>query len=109
MLSNKKQSLDDFGALLHQTWQNKRKLSDAVSTTAIDDIYERAINAGALGGKILGAGGGGFILFYIPKKYQTKVKEELKELIYVPFQFENEGSRIVHYKPDRVNGNNKSF
>ncbi len=96
--------LDDFGLLLDETWKLKKILSDGVSTEYIDEIYKVAKNAGAIGGKLLGAGGGGFILFYVPKEKQKIVKEKLNKLIYVPFSFEREGSRIVYYKPDKVNG-----
>ena len=87
--------LNDFGRLLDETWQLKKSLSDKISNPMIDDIYKRALRAGALGGKILGAGGGGFILFFVPSENQEKVKEELKNLLYVPFHFENLGSQII--------------
>ncbi len=99
-------SLDEFGLLLNETWKIKRSLSDGVSTNEVDDIYDAAISAGALGGKLLGAGGGGFIMFYVPKQHQENVKKKLKNLIRVPFNFESEGTRIVYFQPDRINGNN---
>lgn len=93
-------SISDFGNLLHETWVNKRKLSSKVSNTEIDHIYDTAIKNGAIGGKLLGAGGGGFMLFYVPQELQTIIKEKLRHLVYVPFEFENMGSRIVLYQPD---------
>lgn len=93
-------SVDDFGRLLHQSWLYKRGLSDKVSTPLIDQIYEEAIKAGALGGKILGAGGGGFLLLLVKPELREQVKEKLKNLIYVPFKFEHSGSKIVLYQPN---------
>jgi D-glycero-alpha-D-manno-heptose-7-phosphate kinase len=90
----------EFGQLLHEAWMLKRRLSDRVSTERIDDIYETARRAGAIGGKIMGAGGGGFIVFFVPPDRQTAVTDALKELIHVPFKFENAGSRIVLYQPN---------
>jgi len=92
--------LDDFGKLLNESWQIKRELSDKVTTSQIDDIYDAAREAGALGGKLLGAGGGGFILLYAPKEVQPKIKEKLKKLLLVPFKFENLGSQIIFYQPN---------
>lgn len=91
--------IDDFGRLLHETWQLKRSLSSKITNKEIDDIYEAGMAAGALGGKLLGAGGGGFILFYVQPGNQAKVKEALKHLIHVPFKFESSGSQIIHYQP----------
>jgi D-glycero-alpha-D-manno-heptose-7-phosphate kinase len=99
--SNSSNSSDiaDFGRLLHEAWMIKRSLTNKITTPLIDNIYETAIKAGALGGKLLGAGGGGFILFFVAPKDQPKVKEELKNLLYVPFKFENLGSQIIYYAP----------
>ena len=77
----------------------KRSLTTKVTTPYIDRIYETAIKAGALGGKLLGAGGGGFILFFVKPELQPKVKEKLKNLLYVPFKFDNSGSQIIYYAP----------
>lgn len=92
--------VDDFGKMLDEAWKHKRSLSDKVSTPEIDQIYEEAQRAGALGGKILGAGSGGFLLLFVPPELQKRVRERLKHLIYVPFKFEPMGSRIVLYQPN---------
>jgi len=96
-LTDSKQSPDKFGELLGEQWKVKRSLTDKISTKEIDDIYEAGINAGSLGGKILGAGGGGFMLFYVPKNKQEKIKDALKSKLFVPFRFENTGSKIIYY------------
>lgn len=100
MLQNPKTSIEEVGRLLHQSWLCKRSLSDKVSTPEIDHLYEGAMRVGAIGGKILGAGGGGFLLLLVRPELQSKVRERLKHLIHVPFQFENSGSRVVLYQPD---------
>lgn len=92
--------LDEFGELLDMGWQYKKSLSDRVSTLEIDQIYDAAREAGALGGKLLGAGGGGFMLFFVRPENQPRVMERLKNLIHVPFRFENSGSRVVLYQPN---------
>jgi D-glycero-alpha-D-manno-heptose-7-phosphate kinase len=88
---------DDFGKLLHETWLLKKSLSDKVSTSQIDDIYLQGVSAGALGGKILGAGGGGFILFYIDPEKQEALKSALSGLLHVPFRFDTLGSQVIYY------------
>lgn len=93
--------LDDFGRLLDHTWRLKRQTGSKISTGSIDELYEKGIKAGALGGKLLGAGGGGFLLFYVEPEKQSMVREALKDLLYVPFRFENEGSIILHYDPEQ--------
>ena len=95
-----KADLNDFGDLLHQTWVLKRGISTGISTSSIDMLYEKALNAGARGGKLLGAGGGGFLLFYAEKDKQPSVRKALSELLYVPFKFENGGTRVIHYTPE---------
>ena len=90
----------EFGALLHEAWSNKRKLSDSVSTEAIDRIYADARDAGAVGGKLLGAGGGGFMLLFVPPAKQDAVRKRLGKFVHVPFDFEMSGSRIVVYQPN---------
>jgi D-glycero-alpha-D-manno-heptose-7-phosphate kinase len=88
--------LDKFGVLLNQNWLLKRELSPLVSNEQIDGVYQRAIDAGALGGKLLGAGAGGFMIFYVPLDKQETVKAELSDLLYVPFKFEREGCTIAY-------------
>lgn len=92
--------LNEFGRLLDYSWKLKRGITDEISTSAIDQIYEKALNAGAVGGKLLGAGGGGFLLFYVEKDKQPKVKEALEDFLYVPFEFEDAGTRIMYYQPE---------
>lgn len=100
MLQNTETPIEEFGELLHQSWLHKRTLSDRVTTPEIDYIYEEARRAGAIGGKILGAGGGGFLLLFVKPDLQAQVRERLKNLIHVPFEFEDSGSRIVLYQPN---------
>jgi D-glycero-alpha-D-manno-heptose-7-phosphate kinase len=92
--------LDDFGKLLDESWKIKKTLSSQISNPHIDDIYTAAKEAGAIGGKLLGAGGGGFIIFFVKPELQPKVKEKLKNLLYVPIRFENLGSQIIYYGQD---------
>ena len=100
ILRSPSRSLDEFGRLLHEGWMLKRRLSDRVSTQHIDDIYETARSAGAIGGKVLGAGGGGFLVFFVPPEKQACVKARLNGLIHVPFKFDTAGSRVVLYQPN---------
>lgn len=100
ILTDKNANLDDFGKLLDYTWKLKRGISSGISTGSIDEQYERAMKAGALGGKLLGAGGGGFLLFYVPTEKQQAVKEALSGQLHVPFNFENEGTKIVMYESE---------
>jgi D-glycero-alpha-D-manno-heptose-7-phosphate kinase len=92
--------IEEFGRMLHENWKYKRSLSNKVSTAEIDAMYEAAIDAGALGGKILGAGGGGFLLLFARPEQQAQIRERLKGLIHVPFRFESFGSRVVLYSPN---------
>lgn len=91
----------EFGQLLHHAWMLKRGLSSDVSNHIVDGLYERAQEAGAIGGKITGAGGGGFLLLFVRPSEQKKVREALSEKIHVPFSFESSGSQIVFYEPER--------
>jgi len=91
----------EFGELLHETWMLKRDLSSEVSNPVVDDLYRRAQDAGAIGGKITGAGGGGFLLLFVQPSMQKKVREALYKRIHVPFQFESGGSQIIFYEPER--------
>lgn len=100
VLTDKTIDLDEFGRLLHTTWQLKRGTGNHVSTEAIDVLYQRGIEAGAIGGKLLGAGGGGFLVFYVSPENEERVKAAMKDLLYIPFRFENSGSQIIHYSPE---------
>jgi D-glycero-alpha-D-manno-heptose-7-phosphate kinase len=100
ILNNVESGLDEVGALLDEQWMIKRQLSDSVSNEAIDEIYSRGISAGATGGKLLGAGGGGFMLFYAPQERHENIKASLGEKMFVPFRFESTGSSIVYYSHD---------
>jgi D-glycero-alpha-D-manno-heptose-7-phosphate kinase len=102
ILQDKNTPLQKFGKLLHDSWQYKRSLSAKVSTPEIDRIYEAAMSAGAQGGKILGAGGGGFLLLFVAPEQQAQVRERLKHLVHVPFGFENSGSRVIVYQPNGI-------
>ena len=93
-------SPDDIGKLLHETWQVKRSLTSKITTSAIDEIYQAGRSAGAVGGKLLGAGGGGFILFLVKPELQPALREKLKKLVYVPFKFEDLGTQIIYYRPN---------
>ena len=95
--------LSEFGRLLDYTWSLKRNIGSKISTDDIDSIYETAKNNGAIGGKLLGAGGGGFFIFYVEKEKQPAVRSALSKLMYVPFEFENSGTRIIHYSPEDLN------
>ncbi len=92
--------IESFGTLLHESWQAKRSLSKLVTTPEIDEIYEAARGAGAIGGKLLGAGGGGFMLLFAKPEHHGKIRERLDRLIHVPFEFEDLGSRVVLYEPN---------
>lgn len=100
ILTDKERELDDFGRLLDYTWQLKRQTGSAVSNTGIDALYAKGIAAGALGGKLLGAGGGGFLVFYVQPERQDAVRRAMHELLYIPFHFEDGGTRIIHYTPE---------
>ena len=100
ILTDKSADLDDFGRLLDHTWKLKKQTGSAVSTNSIDALYEKGVQAGALGGKLLGAGGGGFLVFYVQPEYQEAVKDAMKELMYIPFRFEDGGTRVIHYTPE---------
>lgn len=89
--------IDDFGRLLHESWKIKRSLTNLITNGKVDEIYETALKSGALGGKLLGAGGGGFVLLYVPPECQACVKEKLSALLYVPFRFEDLGSQVIMY------------
>lgn len=95
ILTNPSRSLNDFGLLLNETWQQKRGISSEISTNHIDIAYQKALDAGALGGKLLGAGGGGCLLFYVEKDKQESVRKALSDMLEIKFNFENEGTKII--------------
>lgn len=90
-----------FGELLHDAWQAKRDLSANISNGVVDELYERARENGAIGGKLIGAGGGGFLMLFVPPSAQGRVRESLTELLHVPFEFSRNGSQIIFYEPQR--------
>lgn len=94
-----KNDIRDFGDLLHQAWLAKRSLSSSISNENIDALYGRGKMAGAVGGKITGAGGGGFLLLFVPPEKQSSVREALSDLLWIPFHFEFNGSQIIFYDP----------
>ena len=100
VLEDKQSDLDDFGRLLDKTWKLKRQTGGAITTDSIDGLYERGISAGALGGKLLGAGGGGFLVFYVQPEKREAVMTKMKDLLYVPFRFEDAGTQVIHYTPE---------
>lgn len=100
VLTDKHADLDEFGRLLDHTWHLKRQTGTKISTDSIDGLYAKGIAAGALGGKLLGAGGGGFLVFYVQPEKQMAVKKAMKDLLYVPFTFEDGGTRVIHYSPE---------
>jgi len=100
VLEDKHSNLDDFGRLLDTTWRLKRQTGGAITTDSIDSLYEKGISAGALGGKLLGAGGGGFLIFYVQAQKQRSVMNAMKDLLYIPFQFEEGGTQVIYYTPE---------
>lgn len=100
ILMDPSRPLAQFGDLLHQGWMEKRKLDESVSNPTIDASYEAGRKAGALGGKLLGAGGGGFLLMFAPPERQAAVREAMKDLIHVPFRMERDGTSVVLYNPE---------
>ena len=100
VLTDNTNDLDDFGRLLDTSWKLKRKTGTSVSTNFIDNLYMRGMESGALGGKLLGAGGGGFLIFYVQPQKQDSVKKAMNDLMHIPFEFENGGTRVIYYGPE---------
>jgi D-glycero-alpha-D-manno-heptose-7-phosphate kinase len=100
IVTNRSRSLDEFGRLMHEGWTIKRSLTQKISNNNIDQIYEAGLSAGALGGKLLGAGGGGFMLFFVPPERREALRVRLKKLLCVPFSFNDRGSHVVMYEPE---------
>ena len=99
---NKPSDICEFGELLHEAWKLKKQVSSAISNDHIDSLYLKARMHGAIGGKITGAGGGGFLLLFVPPEKQSEVREALSEYIHVPFSFERHGSEIIFYEPEKM-------
>ena len=97
ILTDKNSDLNDFGRLLDHTWKLKRGITTRISTNSLDEIYEKAMSAGALGGKLLGAGGGGFFVFYVEPEKRKSVMQALDKLLYIPFIFEDSGTRVIYF------------
>lgn len=89
-------NIDDFGRFLHEGWLLKKSLTKAISNSLVDEIYDRGLKAGALGGKLLGAGGGGFILFYCPREKQDNFRKQMSQFTEMDFQFDNHGTKIIY-------------
>ena len=100
IITSPDKSLSEFGELLNETWHLKKGLSSKVTMPEVDEIYETAIKSGAIGGKLCGAGRGGFMVFYVEQKNQSKLIDALKRYLHVPFNFDFDGSKIIFYKPD---------
>ena len=100
ILEDNHSDLDDFGRLLDTTWHLKRQTGGAITTNSVDALYEKGIASGALGGKLLGAGGGGFLVFYVQPEKKASVMKAMKDLLYVPFRFEDGGTQVIHYSPE---------
>ena len=100
VLTDKHSDLDEFGRLLDYTWKLKRQTGSRISTDSIDELYEKGIEAGALGGKLLGAGGGGFLIFYVDEEHRNNVLKAMRPLMHIPFEFETTGTSVVHYTPE---------
>ncbi|UCN00484.1 kinase [Sulfurimonas sp. SWIR-19] len=105
ILTDNSRDLQDFGRLLNQTWELKKTLSSKITNVELDSLYTKALNAGAIGGKLLGAGGGGFMVFYVEKEHQNSVIQALEGYLHIPFKFDFEGSKIVIYEDEDRNKN----
>jgi D-glycero-alpha-D-manno-heptose-7-phosphate kinase len=102
VITDPSRPMEEFGTLLHESWQLKRSLTSKISTPEIDCMYEAGRDAGALGGKLLGAGGGGFMLFFVSPERRQALRKRLEKLLCVPFRFANRGSHVVVYEPEDV-------
>lgn len=102
IVTNSNRPIADFGRLLHESWSIKRTLTQRITNPAIDEIYEAGLSAGAVGGKLLGAGGGGFMVFVVPPERREALRERLKKLLCIPFKFSTRGSHVVLYEPEKL-------
>ena len=100
ILTDSSIDLNEFGRILDYTWKLKRQTGKNISTDNIDLLYEKAMKAGASGGKLLGAGGGGFLVFYVEEDKKKRVMEALENLLYIPFRFEDAGTQVIYYVPE---------
>lgn len=98
VLTNVNADMDEFGRMLDYTWKLKRQTSSNISTGSIDAMYEKGIRAGALGGKLLGAGSGGFLIFYVQPEKREAVRREMADLLEIPFEFEENGTQVLYYR-----------
>lgn len=99
---NRDKGIEEFGRLLHESWQIKKSLSKRVTNSGVDNLYGLALKNGAIGGKLLGAGGGGFMILFVKPEDRKNVAKKLKNFLEVKFRFENEGSQIIYYNPQEV-------
>jgi D-glycero-alpha-D-manno-heptose-7-phosphate kinase len=102
ILTNQNRPISEFGRLIHESWNIKRTLTNKITNPTLDEIYEAGLGAGALGGKLLGAGGGGFMLFFVPPERREALRQRLKKLLCIPFAFSTRGSRVVVYEPEHM-------
>ena len=102
IITDPNRPLDDFGRLLHEGWKIKKSLTRRISNPELDAIYDAGMEAGALGGKLLGAGGGGFMLFYVPPERREALRRRLSSLLCIPFKFSDRGSHVVVYEPEEL-------
>jgi D-glycero-alpha-D-manno-heptose-7-phosphate kinase len=102
LVVNSNRPIAEFGKLLNESWKLKRSLTGNISNSNIDEIYEAGLRSGALGGKLLGAGGGGFMLFFVPPENREALRERLRHLLCIPFSFSDRGSHVVLYEPEAV-------
>ena len=100
ILGDERRPISSFGKLLHESWKIKRSMAKCVSTEQVDDIYAKARKCGAIGGKLLGAGGGGFVLLFAEAKKHKAIKAKLKKFLIVPFKFEQTGSQVIFYNQE---------
>lgn len=109
LILDSRKDINLFGKLLHQAWETKRSLSSAVSNPFIDKLYNQALSCGAIGGKIIGAGGGGFLLLFVPPSHQKKIRKKLHKFVHVPFRFEHLGSQIIFFDKEEEYFNKKDL
>lgn len=106
ILTNDCRNLDEIGELLDYSWKLKRQIGEYISNDYINELYEKGIKAGALGGKVLGAGGGGFIIFYVTQEYRESVMNAMNNLLHIPFRFEDGGTRVIYYTSEHYETEN---